>query len=155
MPLHGAAIGPDAVLVWTGPRALTRFRGGARMTLSLPFAPRAARITGDGVRVVDVRGTIHRFTLAGERVAEVPLHTRVGKIEQAALAGHRDRVARLVDDQVDVYDDGAPLPWLPPRPDGYRELAVELSADGERLLVAHAELGMWWIPISTLSFEPA
>jgi hypothetical protein len=139
MPLRGAAIGPDAVLVWTGTRELTRLhRDGTRSSFTIPVPPLAAKIDATGLRIVDDLGTLHRYTLAGAHVGATHLDTVPADIKAAALAASRDRIALLAGDEAAVYEDGAPLAWpIERRLDGYREIGVDLSADGELLLVAY------------------
>lgn len=139
MPLRGAAIGPDAVLVWTGTHELTRFdRAGGRTAFTVPVPPLAAKIDAGGIRVVDDLGTLHRYTLTGEHAGAIPLAVTPVDITAAALAATRDRIALLVADEAVVFEDGVPLAWTFARQyDGYRETGVDLSADGELVLVAY------------------
>jgi hypothetical protein len=139
MPLRGAAIGPDAVVVWTGTRELTRFdRNGTRTSFTIPVPPLASKIDAGGLRVVDDLGTLHRYTLAGAHAGATHLASVPTDIKAAALAATCDRIALVAGEEAAVYEDGEPIAWLIERNlDGYREIGVDLSADGELLLVAY------------------
>ncbi|MDQ3336424.1 MAG: hypothetical protein M4D80_14750 [Myxococcota bacterium] len=142
MRFPGAAIGPDAVLVWTGDRELTRFsRDGARASFTLPFTPLAARI-GSDIVAVDDRGSVHRFTLAGENLGFLPLLESPGAITRAAVSADGSRVAILTD-EVQVFAHGQLVPWSfeHRRHPGWRESGVDISADGKCLLVHYVTFG--------------
>lgn len=142
MRFPGAAIGPDAVLVWTGDRELTRFsRDGARASFTLPFAPLAGRIGADVV-AVDERGSVHRFSLTGEHRGFVPLLESAGTITQAAVAADGSRLAILAA-EVQVFAHGQLVPWSfeHRRHEGWRERGVDISTDGTCLVVHYVTFG--------------
>ena len=147
MRLCGAAIGPDAVLVWTGERELTRFaRDGSRESFAVPASPVASHIGPNGVRIADALGTIWYLTPLGQQLGPVPLPLSRG-IDGTVIAGAlaiTDRLALVIQghgiDNVftEIFDSGAPVRWPFARRDvGYRESNVELTADGAWLLVAY------------------
>jgi|MudIll2142460700_1097286.scaffolds.fasta_scaffold173941_2 hypothetical protein len=135
MRLSGAAIGPDAVLVWTGARELTRFeRSGGRASFTLPVTPLASQIGPDGVRVVDERGTIHLYSHAGQPRNVVALAESPGVVKQAALSAD-GRWLALLTDEIQMFEHGVWQPWdFDERRAGYRELGVDLSANGRYVL---------------------
>lgn len=144
MRLTGAAIGPDAVLVWTGERELTRFaRDGSRSMFAVSASPVASHIGPNGVRFVDAQGAIRHVSLTGELLGQ-PLSLSVrGRVIAAALAS-TERAAVVVvppdatDGLAQVFERTVPLPWSFARRDaGYRETDVELTDDGQWLLVAY------------------
>lgn len=134
----GAALGPDAVLVWTDDRELTRFeRDGTRSSFVLPFTPLAARI-GSELVAVDSRGSVHRFSLAGEHRGFVPLLESPGTIDAASVSADGSRLAILAG-EVQVFEHGQLRPWTfeHRRHEGWRERGVELAANGSALLVRY------------------
>jgi hypothetical protein len=143
MRFPGAAIDIDAVLVWTGDRELTRFeRGGTRASFTLPFAPLAARIARADIVAVDERGSVHRFSHAGEHRGFVPLLESPGTIRDAAVSLDGGVVAILAG-EVQVFHDGQLVPWSfeHRRHEGWRETAVDISGDGKCLVVHYATFG--------------
>ncbi len=138
MRFPGAAIGPDAVLVWTGDRELTRFeRDGARASFTVPFTPLAAHIGPDDMVAVDDRGSIHTFSLTGEHQGFVPLRESPGTIEQAAVSESGEVLAILAG-EVQLFMHGLMLPWSfdHRRYEAARETAViALSKNGGGVLV--------------------
>ena len=143
MRFPGAEIDVDAVLVWTGDRELTRFeRNGARASFTLPFAPLAARIARHDIVAVDERGSVHRFSHAGEHRGLVPLLESPGTITDAAVSLDGSVVAVLAG-EVQVFEDGQPVTWSfeHRRHEGWRETSVDISGDGKCLVVHYATFG--------------
>lgn len=135
MPLSGAAIEPDAILAFTGERELTRFaRDGSRAAFALPFAPLVWQIGPAGVWLVDDRGTVHRYTTAGEAAGATALGEAPGPLRGAALSAD-GRWLALLADEIQVFERGAWRPWtFAHRRGTWRELGVDLSADGRYIL---------------------
>src|SRR5512139_205038 len=137
MRFSGAALGPDAVLVWTGERELTRFeRDGTRSSFTLAVRPLGATLTRDGLLVVDERGTIHRYTVAGQHLGFVPLLEAPGSLRQAAVSADGALLGVLAE-EVDLFEHGRPVTWpfAHRRHDGWRELGLDVSGDGHSVLV--------------------
>jgi hypothetical protein len=136
MPLRGAAIGPDTVLVWTGERELTRFhRDGSRARIELPFAPLAAQIA-EHVIAVDERGTTHRFALDGTPLGFLPLLESPGTIDHAALSADGSKLAIFAGGEVQLFEHGVMRPRsFEHRRIGWHDLGVDLSGDGTCVLV--------------------
>jgi hypothetical protein len=135
--LRGAAIATDAVLVWTADRKLVRVeRAGTHTLIELPFTPLAAHIGAELV-AVDDRGSVHRFSHAGEPRGVVSLLESPGKIIDAAVSEGGSRLAILTD-HVQVFEHGQPRPWSfdHRREDGWSEHGVDISVDGSALLVS-------------------
>jgi len=136
MRLSGAAIGPDTVMVWTGARELTVFgRAGSQWSFTVPAAPLAWQIAADGVRIVDARGTIHRYSDAGTYEGAVALAEAPGTINQAALSAD-GRWLAILTDEIQLFEAGAWRPWafVHRRPTGWREVGVDISANGRYVL---------------------
>lgn len=148
MRVVGGAIGPDEVLVWSGERELTRFhRGGTRSSFTVPVSAVASRV-GDALWIVDARGTIHRYDLAGRRVSAVALRSPpLEGIVSASLSGDGTRLAAIVGDEMTVYEAGDAIEWHSERSmamhSEYRERRVELSHDGNWALVEYRTSYGW------------
>ncbi len=134
-------------MVWTGERELTAFeRDGSRSSFAVPASPVASHISPTGVRIVDDAGTIWYLTPLGQQLGPPPLPLQgalAGKVIAGSLA-RIDRMALVIarprtdEAFTQIFDSGVPVRWAFARQDaGYRESAVELSDDGQWLLVAY------------------
>jgi hypothetical protein len=143
MRLSGGAISPDAVLIWTGERELTRFeRSGARESFMIGARPIAAHVGVGGIVVADEAGRVHRYDVTGQRLGFVPLLESPSVIEAAAVSADGSRLAILAG-EVQIFAHGQLRPWsfAHRREKGWRERGVDLSADGRAVLVRYSLAG--------------